>query len=230
MPARSHFRSLWTVVAHLAPGLVLAGALGLVTPGCRSPKTDEEAAPVAPAAPRSGAELRQVVQALVSEKGEDGYTDPRLDPVLKELEAAARAGDQDAKSLHALVWAKRRLALKATLAEREGPVVLEGSRGKVRLEGAAPETENARSAAEAITLGSSRQALVEAYGSCLVRQTWFKGRNGGPTTELFHVAPECRERLAPRTFVVANQQVTRVTPGNLDGVGEPREPVPGNEG
>jgi len=109
-------------------------------------------------------------------------------------------------------------------------VVLEGSRGKVRLAGAAPETDSARQAAEAIALGSSREALVSAYGSCLVRQTWFVGRNGGPTTELFHVAPECRERLTPRTFVVANQKVTKVGAGNLDGIGEPRENEAGNEG
>ncbi|MHB8876824.1 MAG: hypothetical protein ACYC8T_24270, partial [Myxococcaceae bacterium] len=72
--------------------------------------------------------------------------------------------------------------------------------------------------AEKLAAGASRDDLLRAYGSCLTRQTWFRGEHAGPTTELFHVAADCRERFTPRVFTVANGRVARVTAGQLDGV------------
>lgn len=207
---------------HLVPSSVvtLAAALVLVAPGCRSSSTDEATAVDAavPAPPRSGVELRAIVNALVAQMGEDAYNDASLDPIVEELTRAALAGDEDAKSVRGLVIAKRRLARAAASQERTvSPKRVE--RGVVQMEGAPPKDAVHLKAAEAIGVGASRSELIAAYGSCLVRQTWFQARDiRDMTRELFHVVPGCRDRLAARIFTVGADKVISVTPGDLDDI------------
>jgi len=200
----------------LGAGLLLLLAL----PGCpRTPAGEDQTQEAR--GPRSGAEIRRIVDALYKQKGEDAYTDPSLDPLLVELEALARGGDQDAASLRGLILAKRRLALRAQRAESRTEDLNLTRRGKVTYDAPAPDAVDEVARAEAVTVGSSRDELKEAYGGCLIRQTWFAARApGGVTTELFHVAPDCRKKLKPRVFRVAEERVQQVSDGDLDGVME----------
>lgn len=202
----------------LGAGLVLLLAL----PGCPRTSSDEEKTEETGATPRTGREIRRIVDGLYAQKGEDAYTDPSLDPLLVELEALARGGDKDAASLRGLILAKRRLALRAQSGEPRTPELNLTRRGRVTYEDPAPEDDDRIERAEAVAVGTSRDELREAYGSCLIRQTWFAARGpGGVTTELFHVAPDCREKLKPRVFRVAEDEVKQVSDGDLDGVMEP---------
>ncbi|MCI0571745.1 MAG: hypothetical protein L0Y66_13415 [Myxococcaceae bacterium] len=195
--------------------VVLVG-VALTLGACGRTASEEEA-------PRVTLEaLRAQVRTLEEQKGEDAYTDPSLDSVLQQLDALAEGGPQaeDAHRYSRYLWAKRRLALKAQEGGREPDesVVLEGSRGPLQMKGEAPTTAAGAKRAEQVKVGTPRRELVQALGSCLVRATWFRGTGGGPTTELFHLVPSCRERLGERVFTVANDRVTRVRPGNLDGL------------
>ena len=215
--------SLWHLNlkrSTLGAGLLLLLALS----GCPRTAPEEEQTQEARSS-RSGAEIRRIVDALYKKKGEDAYTDPTLDPLLVELEGLARGGDKDAASLRGLIIAKRRLALRA---QNGGPRTPESKltrHGKVTYDDEpAPEDDDGIARAEAVAVGTPRDELKEAYGSCLIRQTWFAARGpGGVTTELFHVAPDCRKRLKPRVFRVAEDRVQQVSDGDLDGVMEVSE-------
>lgn len=217
--------SLWHLIVKrtaLGAGLCLLLAL----PGC--PRTDPEADEATEAkVARTGAEIRRVVNALYEQKGEDAYTDPSLDPILVELEELARGGDKDAATLRGLILAKRRLALRAQSGESGTPELKLTRRGRVAYDAPAPEGDDGVARAEAVAVGTSRTELKEAYGSCLIRQTWFAARGpGSVTTELFHVAPDCRSKLTPRVFRVAEDRVQQVSSGHLDGVMEASENPP----
>jgi hypothetical protein len=165
--------------------------------------------------------MRAQVRALERQKGEDAYTDPAVEGVLRQLDSLAAAGGaqaEDAQRYSRYLWAKKRLALKAQEGGREPDesVILEGSRGPRQMTGEVPTNPGAVKRAEQVKVGTSRQELLQAFGSCLERATWFQGNGRGPTTEFFHITPPCRERLGARIFTVANEQVTRLSPGNLD--------------
>lgn len=229
MSAHGRGRSVWHLNRSSLWAIGLAWMLVGALTGCPGTEPAEGEAQQ-PAAPRTGAEIRRQVNVIYERKGEDAYMDPALDPMLIELEALARAGDKDAATLRGLILAKRRLALRAQSGERRPPDPNLVRRGKLVMAGPAPQTDDRIALAEAITLGSRRQDLKDAYGSCLIRQTWFPAtRPGGVTTELFHVAPDCREKLKPRIFRVAKGEVQQVEEGDLDGVMEDSS-TPATEG
>ncbi len=223
MQARRRRSSLRDLVLRTS-GVLVAAALVLAAPGCHSSTPEEgvaeqDAGEVLP--PRSGVELRAIVNALVEKMGEDAYADPSLDPIVEELTRAALAGDEDAKSVRGLVIAKRRLARAASSGEKT-PFPARVDRGVTPMQGPAPKEPLRVQEAESVGVGASRSALIEAYGECLVLQTWFRARDiTDMTRELFHVAPNCRDRLTPRVFTVGADQVIRVSPGDLDHVMRP---------
>lgn len=172
----------------------------------------------APSDEQAIATVRARLVELEAQLGPDAYGQPEIEQHIRTLHRIpeSSAHFKDARRLLEELRARYRLAREA----REGPP--EGARpkvpsyGRVQMDGPAPEEPAEVEAAETIEVGASREALVGHYGKCLVRQTWFRGRNGGPTTELFHVAPECRAQLQPRIFRVADSRIVGIEPGNLD--------------
>lgn len=199
-------RRVWPVVV-LGAALVL-GACG---------RTEQVPEPPPPTVESLRAEVRELEKQL----GEDAYMAPAVEGVLAKLDVLAKAGGpgaEEASRYSRYLWAKKRLALKAQEAGREPDesAELEGSRGMRKLEGEAPASTEAVKRAVDVKQGSSRGELVQAFGSCLVRVTWFASTGGGRTTEFFHVSPDCRERLGDRVFIVYNDKVQKVRPGNMD--------------
>jgi len=202
--------------------LKLAVGAALLLAACHEPE------PLAPPA-ESGVfeELRGQVEALEGRLGPDAYTSAEMEVLIKALESfpADSPSRIKAQQYARELGAKRRVGLEAIGEAKLPPPVWRSeqppSYGPRRMEGLPPgDSDEALARIERLAVGASRSELLEAYGSCLVRQTWFKGTNGGPTTELFHVAPDCRKKLKPRVYTVASDRVTRISEGALDGIME----------
>ncbi len=178
---------------------------------------DEGRKPSAPgAAQPSLAELKLKVEDWERLLGEDAYDRPEIEQVMRDL---ARIGQgsadyEEARKLLERLRAKKRIARQAKEPVKPEQVIGPSHVGPIAMPGAAPASAEA---VKKIGVGSSRGELVSAYGRCLVRQTWFKGQ-GGPTVEMFHVAPDCRAHLGKKVFRVANDRVDAAYEGTLDGV------------
>lgn len=195
---------------------LFATAFAVASVACQ--KTD------APGEDKPAVSLNEVaaeLKELEARFGEDAYTQPEVDEILRKLADVDPDSEDriEAVKLSDLIRAKRKLAWQVQVDERvPDPPENALQLGPKPMEGDKPADDGKLAAAEKIDVGATRVALVEAYGSCLIRQTWFPGKEGGSTTELFHVAKECREKLTPRVFTVAAGVVKSVAPGNLDAV------------
>jgi hypothetical protein len=188
-----------------------------------------------PAPPPAGGgvfeEFEAQAKALEARLGPDAYTQAEMEVIIKALEALPASSDdhERAQRLARELGAKRRATLAVIndqLLPHQRAESSPVSHGPIRMEGAPPEAgDEALERIAGIQVGTPRKELLAAYGSCLVRQTWFRGHSGGAATELFHVAPDCRERLGSRTYTVARDAVTRIGTGNFDAVmtANPRE-------
>ncbi|MGA9519953.1 MAG: hypothetical protein WBV82_00735, partial [Myxococcaceae bacterium] len=160
-------------------------AIGLCLAGCQQKDAGDTPPPT-----RSLEQIKTELEDLAARFGEDAYTQPEVDGFIRELDAAAKDSPDWKASIELADWlrAKRRIAWQ--IQDAPPPPAINPNApqyGPLQLEGAAPKTPEARADAAKIAQGATRDELVKAYGSCLVRQTWFQGENGGPTTELFHV-------------------------------------------
>ena len=203
-------------------------AIGLSLAGCQQ----KEEAQQTPAAAKSLEQIKTELEDLASRFGEDAYTQPEVDEFIRQLDATTKDAPNWKASIELADWlrAKRRIAWQVTDAPPPPPINPNAAQyGPLQIQGAAPKTPEARAEAAKIAEGATREELVKHYGSCLVRQTWFPGESGGPTTELFHVKPECRGELEPRIFMVAGEKVAKVSPGNLDKVMDDPESATRNE-
>lgn len=166
------------------------------------------------------ARVRQELRSLEQRYGEDAYDRPEALALTRELEAVGPDSPERLQALELLDFlrAKQRLAASArrgTPAQRQDVP----NYGPVRMEGAPPASQADLERVSKIKVGSTREELVAAFGSCLVRQTWFPGRNGGATIELFHVSPDCRDKLKPKVYrVLGGATVDQIHEGNLDAV------------
>lgn len=185
------------------------------------PDAPVDEAPAAPTMDLASVKLR--LEELKAQLSLDAYGQPEMEELIRALHAIP-AGSPDyaeAQRLLAELRARYRLAKAARDDERHDSTPKAPSFGAVKMEGAPPDSEDARARAEGMKVGATREQLLEAYGSCLIRRTWFQGRDGSATIELFHVAPECRAQLKPRVFQVVAGTVARITDGNLDGLQAP---------
>lgn len=175
-------------------------------------------------APREGDSLEAIradLKALEDRFGEDAYSSAEAQLLLRRL-AKLPEGSPDlreAARLAAWVRAKAQLRHQATEAPGPDPKPEDSPSFGPRMMGKTePQTKEELAAAEEIAVGSLRDELMQRYSGCLVRQTWFRGSNGGATTELFQTTPKCRDRLSPRIFTVMNGKVSAVSTGNVDAV------------
>lgn len=164
------------------------------------------------------AQVRQRLRALEQRYGEDAYDRPEALALTRELEALGADSPERLQALELLDFlrAKQRLAAAA---RRGTPPQGQNAPnyGPVRMGGAPPASQADLERVSKIKVGSTREELVAAFGSCLVRQTWFPGTSGGPTVELFHVGPDCRDKIKPRIYrVVGGTSVDQIQEGNLD--------------
>jgi len=198
--------------------LAVAACLLLAGPACR------EAEPPAEEPKSTFEQLQAEVAAMEKAKGPDALTQPDMEVMILALRSIPqRSADHERAQALALDLETRRRAAQATLVGPPPPAEEETVEnfGPLKMKGAAPETKEALARTESITVGPKRGELIAAYGSCLERRTWFMGQNGGPSVELFHVLPECRDRLKPKIFQVNYDKVASVREGDLDHVMNP---------
>jgi hypothetical protein len=204
----------------MSRGLVLALlALG----ACN--RTEERGSGAASGGGSTVERVRQRVRELEASYGEDAYDRPEVLVLLRELESLGEDSPErlQALELRDFLRAKQRMAQGARYAppppRKDVP-----NHGPLRMQGTPPSSQSDLERVAKIKLGSTRQELLEAYGSCLVRQTWFPPRDGGPVTELFHTSPDCRDKLKPKIYRVSDTKVTAMYEGNLDTVMAPEPP------
>jgi hypothetical protein len=166
-------------------------------------------------------EVKQKLAALEDRMGPDAFSSPEAKELLERLSAIPSDSPDyaEASTLAGIVRAKMRIAQQALSDEpRRDDRPIPRSYGPKENSGAPPTTKDAIHLAESTRVGDSREDLLARYGSCLVRQTWFKGQNGRPSTELFQTSPDCRDRLKPRIFRVADSRIEDVSTGEADAV------------
>jgi hypothetical protein len=177
------------------------------------------------------ARVRQQLRSLEQRYGEDAYDRPEALALNRELEALGSDSPEHLQALELLDFlrAKQRLAIAArqgTPPQRQNVP----NYGPVRMEGAPPASQADLERVGKIKVGSTREELVTAFGSCLVRQTWFPGRKGNPTVELFHVGPDCRDKLTQKIYRVSAGSVDQIQEGNLDSTMPPTTDPDGTGG
>lgn len=186
----------------------------------------------APTAPKVNLleQSKAKLEPLVVSLGEDAYLREEVAQILRDLaEIPADSPDKkEALELVDFLRAKRQIAHDAMNAPPPARPTPDSAPayGPVAMPGPRPTTEVQLEQAKKIKVGATREELAAALGSCLVRQTWFQGRNGGPTVELFHTEKGCRGALEARIYRVSGGLVDEIKPGTLDGIMEPAAPAP----
>ncbi|MBI3185176.1 MAG: hypothetical protein HYZ28_23820 [Myxococcales bacterium] len=163
-------------------------------------------------------ELRLRLTGLELQHGDDAYMLDDVLEIARQLESLppSAANREEAQKLVAYIRAKRRLTEHTRTTPPPPEIRNPVHAGRVVMAGPPPKEPEQVRKVEEVKVGTLRQELVDAYGSCLVRQTWHKGERGGPTTEVFQVLPDCRGDLKPLVFTVANDRVMGIRPGNVD--------------
>lgn len=204
----------------LSASLAFAAALALA--GCEGSK------PALPP-PASGTVLQQAkakLEPLVASLGEDAYLRDEVAQILRDLATipADAPEKREALELVDFLRAKRQLANDAMNAPPPARPTPDSAPnyGPVAQEGTRPSTPEQLDVVKRLKVGATREQLVEALGSCLVRQTFFQGRNGGPTVELFQTQQDCRGSLEARIYRVSGGVVDDIRAGTLDGLMEPQ--------
>lgn len=200
---------------HMTGALVAALALG----ACNRSQTEQgPAAQPSPEASSKGLEAARVrLRALELQFSEDAYDRPEASALVEELNAVPTESPdyQEARRLAQFILGKQRIAAQARHGEPPSDPAPGPDFGPKVVEGPKPSTEQDLDKARQVKVGISRQQLLDAFGSCLVRQTWFPG-NGGPVNELFQIAPNCRDKFKPTVYRVAGDRLEAITEGNVD--------------
>ena len=121
------------------------------------------------------------LKALEDRYGEDAYSQKEVEDILKRLVKIPETSPEHPKAdrLIQFLRAKLRLVLQADENRTIQPSTSKKlSYEPIVMEGEKPATPDQAVKADEIAVGATREALVKAYGSCLVRQTWFRGEHG----------------------------------------------------